>query len=389
MTTQKVLNYDVVIVGAGVAGISAGIICARNNLRTLIVEKNSFIGGSAVAAMHNFLCGLYPQAKTFPKKNLNSSLAVEIQDRLRKLDASSKIIQKGKVWVLSFNPEIFSKCFDNLIAEHKNLEVFLNSSMVLVKKTNKQIKEIQIKKNNTNFAVFPKAVIDCSGEAVVSKLAKIKFYKIKVTQQPLSGFTIKVINVKKDVMLAYKLLYFLNTLVSARKIKKYFKFTNFADLGNNEVLIKFNFPQNFQYSQAKQEVLGVFKLIQKNLDCFKQSKIKFISPELAHRQQDMMVGQYTLTQQDVLKSKKFSDAVVKANWPIEFWDKNKGPQYKYLAENEYYEIPAGCLKSKFVDNLYAAGRCISAAPEALASARVMGSCIALGEQAALAVLKEI
>ena len=35
-------NYDVIIIGGGPAGLFAGIICARNDLQTLILEKQTF-----------------------------------------------------------------------------------------------------------------------------------------------------------------------------------------------------------------------------------------------------------------------------------------------------------------------------------------------------------
>ena len=35
-------NYDVIIIGGGPAGLFAGIICARNELKTLVLEKQTF-----------------------------------------------------------------------------------------------------------------------------------------------------------------------------------------------------------------------------------------------------------------------------------------------------------------------------------------------------------
>ena len=42
-------KYDAIIVGAGHNGLTTGCYLARAGLKTLIVEKNDWIGGAAVS----------------------------------------------------------------------------------------------------------------------------------------------------------------------------------------------------------------------------------------------------------------------------------------------------------------------------------------------------
>ena len=51
---------------------------------------------------------------------------------------------------------------------------------------------------------------------------------------------------------------------------------------------------------------------------------------------------------------------------------------RYFKLDDYYQIPAGCLQSNSIDNLFFAGRNISATDGAIASARVMGICLQSG-----------
>lgn len=51
---------------------------------------------------------------------------------------------------------------------------------------------------------------------------------------------------------------------------------------------------------------------------------------------------------------------------------------RYFHIDDYYQIPAGCLQSNCIDNLFFAGRNISATDAAIASARVMGICLQTG-----------
>jgi len=46
--------------------------------------------------------------------------------------------------------------------------------------------------------------------------------------------------------------------------------------------------------------------------------------------------------------------------------------------DDYYEIPQECLISNQIDNLFFAGRNISADDSAIASARVIGTCLQTG-----------
>ena len=39
---KKVENYDVVIIGGGAAGLTAGIYCGRARLKTLLMTKDGF-----------------------------------------------------------------------------------------------------------------------------------------------------------------------------------------------------------------------------------------------------------------------------------------------------------------------------------------------------------
>jgi hypothetical protein len=81
----------------------------------------------------------------------------------------------------------------------------------------------------------------------------------------------------------------------------------------------------------------------------------------------------------VSEARKFADAVCRCAWPIEFWDPQCGVKLHYLPDNDFYEIPLRCLKVGGIANLWAAGKCLSADRQAQASARIAGTCWAMGE----------
>jgi len=101
----------------------------------------------------------------------------------------------------------------------------------------------------------------------------------------------------------------------------------------------------------------------------------------AKRAGRMIVGRYILTGSDVLAGRKFPDAVARCAWPIEQWGSDGAARFRHLQPGTHYEIPARALHAAKVENLFMAGKTLSADVDAIASARVMGCCLATGEAA--------
>jgi hypothetical protein len=165
------------------------------------------------------------------------------------------------------------------------------------------------------------------------------------------------------------------------------KFTTFFySKSTNDGIIKLSIPPTkgmHSLSRARKDAWSVYNYLTLQVPSFKESRIVEMLPDVLNREGLRVRGEYILKTGDVIKARKFTDGVVKNAWPIEIWDQKKGPQYRYIAPGDYYEIPLRCLKAKDVSNLYCAGRCISVSHEALGSTRVMGPCMSLGEKAGI------
>jgi hypothetical protein len=111
--------------------------------------------------------------------------------------------------------------------------------------------------------------------------------------------------------------------------------------------------------------------------------------QLLHRDGMKAKGVYVLSGQDVLNAKKFSDTAARGCWPVEKWNLAGNLDIRYLPEGEYYDIPEQSLRIPGIKNLMIAGKCISADNDAIASARVIGSCLATGEAAAKLAVRSL
>jgi hypothetical protein len=121
--------------------------------------------------------------------------------------------------------------------------------------------------------------------------------------------------------------------------------------------------------------------LQQNSEAFKKAHISDIAPEVGIRTGKRHNGKYILTKEDVLSTSKQLISAAKGTWPIEFWEIGKRVKMDYFSLEDYYDIPLDCLKSSKIENLFFAGRNISATEDAIASARVIGTCLQTGYSA--------
>ncbi len=78
------------------------------------------------------------------------------------------------------------------------------------------------------------------------------------------------------------------------------------------------------------------------------------------------------------------ETVVKSYWPKETWNIDSGTQYEYCEKDHPFCIPVSALKDTLFENLFLAGKSIRVPNPIQASTRVMGVCMATGEQAFIA-----
>ena len=376
---------DVLVVGLGVAGISAAVRAAREGAHTIVVERNGVSGGVAVAGMHRFICGLYANGGDMPDRTLNRGLAAEISGRLKRLAPETRVQRMGRIYVLPFSTRDLVSTFQSLTEDEGELEVFYHTRAVSVEMERNIIASITAQNQTGEFDIIPRAVIDCSGDGIIIQLSGARYQTTPPRQLQLAGYGFRVKGLQDlDEMLPLRVPYHLTKAVNDRKMPAYLRFTTYSPGDDpDEGYCRLNIPPlgENRNEQARNDALLVHRYLSQVLDSFKNSNIAEMSPRVVDREGPRLCGEYTLTSDDILNARKFPDGAVKNAWPIELWDQEKGPSYRYLEPGNYHEIPLRCLKAQGISNCWSAGRCISATREALGSTRVIGICLSLGEEA--------
>ena len=113
---------------------------------------------------------------------------------------------------------------------------------------------------------------------------------------------------------------------------------------------------------------------------FENAYVDRVAPFMGIRESRRIVGEYVLTEQDIFDCARFPDAIGVAAYPVDLHHP-VGGDCTLMWCPDCYDIPYRSLVPRKVDGLLCAGRNISATHLALASVRVMGPAMCLGEAA--------
>ena len=117
---------------------------------------------------------------------------------------------------------------------------------------------------------------------------------------------------------------------------------------------------------------------------FSSAYLQDTATTLGIRETRHALGDHVLTFEEAAACTKQPDGVAASTWPFEFHTEGADTRWEFLPDGDWFEVPYRSLLVRGIDNLLVAGRCISATHEALASSRVTGVCMAIGEGAGVA-----
>lgn len=132
----------------------------------------------------------------------------------------------------------------------------------------------------------------------------------------------------------------------------------------------------------------VDRFLRPSVPGFARAYVAWTAAKVGVRETRRIVGAYTLTRDDIWDFTCFPDTICHGSYPIDIHSPTGG-ETEYPTDHfyggRYWSIPFRCLVPQGIDNLLVAGRCLSAEHEALAAVRVMANTIAMGEAAGTAM----
>ena len=185
MSCNEVEETDVLIVGGGASGISAGLQSARMGVRTVIIEETPWLGGMLTSAGVSCVDGNY---------KLRSGIFGEFTASLAARYGGYPSLQAGWVSNINFDPQVGQEIFTSMAdAESAFLTVERNAEWKSVRTRDDSKEVVFIDKDGRKRRIYAKVLIDATELGDVAKACGVA-YRIGMDSSEDTGESIAPYN---------------------------------------------------------------------------------------------------------------------------------------------------------------------------------------------------
>jgi hypothetical protein len=405
---KTVEEYDVVVCGGGNAGFCAAVVAARHGASTCLIQDRPVFGGNSSSEIRVTIhgaCQHHPYAR---ETGIISELLIE-----ERAQNHEPMFENG--WINS----IWDMVQYDMAVQTSNLTFHLNTSIIEVLKDNdRNIKAVVARVANaeTEIHIQGKVFIDCTGDGVVAAMAGCEWRmgsegrdEFDEPHAPLEASEATMgnsIHIKAKDMgrpVPFKL---------PAWAKEYDDASFFYEGGRvphdprgGFWWIEIGIPWHTIHDneairhELTRHALGVWDWIKNKDPRLKEEAANYgldwIGQVPGKRESRRIIGQYFMTEHDLLQNTVFDDEVAFGGWfldlhtpggllaqhsePASAEGYNKTSTYAAKSFVGPYGIPLRTLIAKDIDNLMMAGRCLSVTHAALGSVRVQGTTALMGQ----------
>jgi len=421
--------FDVVVVGSGSAGLAAAISASRNGARTLLVDAGPSIGGELLSGLP-----------------LNACLSARgdwvvggvVRELLDRCDAMGGLVPPyfdwRSLWLVCVDPEIMKIACATMAAE-AGVHLLLNTFAEDVAVEDGRIIGLVLANKSGRTLVSADVFIDCSGDGDIAARAgapwekggegglfqpvTMMFRMQGVETGPLLDFVVDApdnVGLGESPAIAH-----LSKAECARRLREQNVPSVFFDgqkpfiaeaiargdlhpcgilavcpvsTARKEVSLNTTRIANLDATDPDalsralplliEQVWTCVRFLQRHVPGFENAAFSGLAPRIGIRETRRIMGQEVLTGEDVLSGRKRSDGIGKGAHELDVHGAGQVHRREMIKDGGSYDIPFGCLVPRGLHNVLVAGRCLSATREAHGSARVMGTCMSMGQAAGTA-----
>lgn len=389
---------DLLVCGAGPAGVCAAVSAARKGLRVVLLERWSFAGGMGTAGMVNIW------HTSDREKQVIFGIVNEIMERGLKQGWCAKLKhypQRHETHL--YDVEGLKRVYDDLLVDC-GVNVFYTLPAADLLKEGDRITAVFCDTKTGRKAILPKFVIDATGDGDIAAQAGVPFELGRQSDGLVQGMTLIYKLAGIDAEEVQKL--------SGKETENIFReMTLLRDKGLLPPFgpISFGYyaegglPNMNPYSgnpldeasltkgliQTRRQMFAYLEYWKKHVRGFERAKIESSAPALGVRESRRFLCRERLTAEDVISRRKRPDAVGHGFWMIDIHDpKGTGhttwEEQKFQPAGTSYHLPFGMMVPENISNLLIACRAANSSHEAHASVRLMSHVAVLGQAAGTA-----
>ena len=385
------LSYDVVITGGGPAGIASALAAADEGCRVALLERYGCLGGGITSGYVRPFLGVVN----------NPNIGVEIRERIAALEDFMSPVEAAKVALAEMLHE-------------RGVDVRLQTEPVEVLRDGANIARIAAVSKGGRYEFCANAYIDATGDGDLAAMAGAR-YELgregdRLVQPTSIMFTIEGIDPSIDWCICHEEDW--HTLPDGREFLDIcHKACESGELPPSINIVRLyatgrvgermvNATQANHVNplepteifaaevELRRQVRIVVEFLRRNIPGFEHIRVNGSATTLGARESRRIVGDYILTDNDLIVGARFDDAIVhRANFCIDIHNPDGAGQAErngrpYLCQD--YDIPYRSLTPLGFDNLLCAGRNISGDHRAHDSEIARNICMAMGHAAGLA-----
>jgi hypothetical protein len=388
--------YDVVVVGGGFAGVAAAYTAGLRGARTLLVERESALGGNVSNAWVHTICGLFFNDRPEPEY-LHAGFPKQFARRVIARGAGRAPERAGRVFVVPTYPELIGGVCDDLCREIDGLRVWTDAQVRAVElaQTPGAITRLTVEHDGAAVDVTARVAIDTTGDGALAALGGAELLPAgpQALQAPALIFRLR--SVDDSALRGFSPLRITSSIAGAvhggvlpggcdsvlvrpgRAPGLVYVTMNLAPIAGSEYRPLAADYMNDLMTIARERAEQVVAFLCATRPEFARTTLEAWPRRVGVRETRRIAGQHVISEADVADGVHSSHDVALSGWPIELWSDYRRARFTYPSGP--CGIPLGALRSRSHPELGMAGRCVSASSAALGALRVLGTALAMGE----------
>lgn len=375
----------------------------------MLVERYGFLGGMGTAAGVTNFCGLHANVHGALRQVVHG-VAGDLLSRMEALGGlnTPHLLFGGRIAAQAYDTAAFKMAADELLAA-SSVRVLLHAWVAgAAKRDASHLEAVFVETKSGRFAIRARCFIDCTGDGDVAALAGVPYEKGTDGHGMMYPSTMMRVG-GVDPARAGEAWATVGSLMeqAAARGERFARKAPILRPQKNTTEWRANVSQlarpdggpvdgtdalqlSAAEAEGRRQAAHFLRFLRRDVPGFEAAYLLDTPPQIGVRETRRVVGDYQLSEEDVLSCASFGDTIGVNGWMVEEhvagnvsfrWPHGTDTAEGQAASRGFNHLPWRMLLPRGQDNLLVAGRCASMTHGGQSAARVSGGCFVMGQAA--------